>query len=128
MHSLTESQRKLAQLQEILSQLQQQKSDLSRQKETVQYQLRQLEAKEQQVINVLTQAHRKRIELERQIEREKPPVSKKIQLSRELLELLNGNAEVGHRLIESQQRLNPGRTDDWYLDKVMWDLRRDRQM
>lgn len=126
MHSLTEAQRKLLQLQEILSQLQQQKSDLSRQKEALQYQMRQLQAKEDQVINVLTQAHRKRIELERQIEREKPPVTKKLQLPRELLELLNGNADVGHRLVESQQRLNPGRTDQWYLEKVLWDLKRDR--
>jgi hypothetical protein len=126
MHSLTESQYKLLELQKILSQLQQQQSQLANQKAELQHQLRQIQDKEVQVINVLTQAHRKRLELERQIEREKPPVTRKLELPLELLKLLNGNAEVGHRLVESQQRLNPGHPDNWYLEKVLWDLKRDR--
>ncbi|WP_353929335.1 hypothetical protein WJM97_13515 [Okeanomitos corallinicola TIOX110] len=48
------------------------------------------------------------------------------QLQRELLIMLGGNREVANRLVSRQKQLNPGKTEFWYLEKVIFDLKRDR--
>ncbi|QLE41692.1 hypothetical protein FD723_15555 [Nostoc sp. C052] len=54
-------------------------------------------------------------------------VSKNGPLYKEFLHLLNGNEETANRLITRQQQLNPDRLDNWILEKVIGDLKRDRR-
>ncbi|WP_445629064.1 hypothetical protein [Nostoc sp. DSM 114167] len=54
-------------------------------------------------------------------------VSKNSPLYREFLHLLNGNEETANRLIIRQQQLNPDKLDNWILEKVIGDLKRDRR-
>ncbi|RCJ37635.1 hypothetical protein A6769_12090 [Nostoc punctiforme NIES-2108] len=54
-------------------------------------------------------------------------VSKNSPLYKEFLYLLNGNEEAANRLITRQQQLNPDRLDNWILEKVIGDLKRDRR-
>lgn len=49
------------------------------------------------------------------------------QLWNRLMTLLNGDRRAAERLLESARKANPGRSEDWYLDKVIYDLRRDRR-
>ena len=37
-----------------------------------------------------------------------------------------GDAIAALRLLKSQQQRNPGQSADWCLEKVIWDLKRDR--
>ncbi|OUL28288.1 hypothetical protein BV378_07650 [Nostoc sp. RF31YmG] len=55
-------------------------------------------------------------------------VSKNNPRYKELLKLLNGNEETANRLITHQQQLNPNRLEDWILEKVVVDLKRDRRI
>ncbi|MEH2377315.1 MAG: hypothetical protein V7K27_00155 [Nostoc sp.] len=54
-------------------------------------------------------------------------VSKNSPMYKEFLHLLNGNEETANRLITRQQQLNPDRLDNWILEKVIGDLKRDRR-
>ncbi|OYD90588.1 hypothetical protein CDG76_30660 [Nostoc sp. 'Peltigera membranacea cyanobiont' 210A] len=54
-------------------------------------------------------------------------VSKNSPMYKEFLNLLNGNEETANRLITRQQQLNPDRLDNWILEKVIGDLKRDRR-
>ncbi|MEH1874119.1 hypothetical protein [Nostoc sp.] len=54
-------------------------------------------------------------------------VLKNSPMYKEFLNLLNGNEETANRLITRQQQLNPGRLDNWILEKVIGDLKRDRR-
>jgi hypothetical protein len=47
-------------------------------------------------------------------------------LQADLLTLLKGDVGTAKRLLSQQRRLNPGKSDNWYLEKVIWDLERDR--
>ncbi|MEH2309347.1 hypothetical protein [Nostoc sp.] len=47
-------------------------------------------------------------------------------LQGDLLILLKGDVPTAKRLLAYQRRLNPGRSDNWYLEKVIYDLERDR--
>lgn len=49
------------------------------------------------------------------------------QLQRELLKLLRGEVDTAERLLQQQRRLHPGKSDRWYLEKVIYDLKRDRR-
>ena len=47
-------------------------------------------------------------------------------LQADLLTLLKGDVPAAKRLLIQQRRKNPGRSDNWYLEKVIYDLERDR--
>ncbi|WP_009632709.1 hypothetical protein [Synechocystis sp. PCC 7509] len=50
--------------------------------------------------------------------------SKHLQIK--LLQLLNGDRNTANRLIASAKARNPDRTIDWCVEKVIFDLQRDR--
>lgn len=47
-------------------------------------------------------------------------------LRQRLLRMVGGYWEIAQRLIDQKQEYNPGMSDDWYLQKVIDDLERDR--
>ncbi|MGM3305091.1 hypothetical protein ACSQ6I_03750 [Anabaena sp. WFMT] len=47
-------------------------------------------------------------------------------LQSRLLQLLNNDVDAAMRLINQQRRLHPKKSDRWILEKVIWDLERDR--
>ncbi|WP_190241035.1 hypothetical protein [Nostoc sp. 'Peltigera membranacea cyanobiont' 210A] len=47
-------------------------------------------------------------------------------LQGDLLVLLKGDVATAKRLLLQQRRRNPGQADNWYLEKVIYDLERDR--
>jgi hypothetical protein len=47
-------------------------------------------------------------------------------LQADLLTLLKGDVPAAKRLLLQQRRKNPGQSDNWYLEKVIYDLERDR--
>ncbi|MEH2295512.1 MAG: hypothetical protein V7K31_21065 [Nostoc sp.] len=53
-------------------------------------------------------------------------VSKNNPLYKELLNLISGNEEIANRLITRQQQLNPDKLENWILEKVVGDIKRDR--
>ncbi|BAT54745.1 hypothetical protein NOS3756_37180 [Nostoc sp. NIES-3756] len=127
MQTLTDFQQKLLRLRDIQSQLQKQKSDLATKKAELAKQLQQLQQKETELNNLLSQSRQKEMELQQQIEEEQQPIPQPSpELQKELLSLLRGDAIAALRLLKSQQERNPGRSADWCLEKVIWDLKRDR--
>jgi hypothetical protein len=47
-------------------------------------------------------------------------------LQNDLLILVKGDVPTAKRLLQQQRRMNPGKSDNWYLEKVIYDLERDR--
>lgn len=47
-------------------------------------------------------------------------------LQKKLLRLLHDDRDTANRLLSQAQRKNPHRSVDWYTDKVIYDLERDR--
>lgn len=47
-------------------------------------------------------------------------------LRRELLGLVQQQEDVADRLIDNAKSQYPGNTESWYLEKVIYDLKRDR--
>jgi hypothetical protein len=47
-------------------------------------------------------------------------------LQAQLLDLLRGDVVTARGLLSQQRRKHPGKSDNWYLEKVIWDLERDR--
>lgn len=43
-----------------------------------------------------------------------------------ILQMLNGDKDALKRLVDRVSQANPGRSAQWCLDKVQWDLERDR--
>lgn len=43
----------------------------------------------------------------------------------ELLVLVHGQRDTAERLLTLEKQLQPGKPESWYLDKVVYDLRRD---
>jgi len=41
--------------------------------------------------------------------------------------LLNGDAATAQRLFETARLRNPGESDQWCWEKVLWDLERDHR-
>ncbi|HEY9805435.1 MAG TPA: hypothetical protein V6D04_02635, partial [Candidatus Obscuribacterales bacterium] len=57
-----------------------------------------------------------------------PKVSAKTkQLQSRLLTLLNGDRQTAERLLAQVQKANPDRSGEWWLEKVIHDLERDRR-
>ncbi|MBD2040685.1 tetratricopeptide repeat protein [Microcoleus sp. FACHB-672] len=50
-----------------------------------------------------------------------------LKLERKLINLLNGNRSAAERLIEQTRYKNPGKSENWYWEKVIYDLERDRR-
>ncbi|MBE9205618.1 hypothetical protein IQ244_03655 [Nostoc sp. LEGE 06077] len=48
------------------------------------------------------------------------------ELQRKLLEMLRGDTATAKRLLKHQRQLHKGKSDNWYLEKVIYDLERDR--
>ncbi|MBD2342860.1 hypothetical protein [Anabaena subtropica] len=48
------------------------------------------------------------------------------QLQKRLLVLLCGDVATAKRLLRQQRQLHRGKSDNWYLEKVIYDLERDR--
>ncbi|WP_335036133.1 hypothetical protein [Nostoc sp.] len=48
-------------------------------------------------------------------------------LQKRLLILLNGDGTTAERLLKQQRQRNQGQSDEWYLEKVIYDLERDRR-
>ncbi|MBA2750238.1 MAG: hypothetical protein H0U45_16300 [Tatlockia sp.] len=46
-------------------------------------------------------------------------------LQRQLCTLMGGNQVTANELIEIEKTANPGRVEDWYLKKVIFDLQRN---
>lgn len=46
---------------------------------------------------------------------------------RKLLSLVHGDIATANRLIDGERRKNPDRSLDWCIDKVIWQLQRDRR-
>jgi len=44
-----------------------------------------------------------------------------------LMRMLNGDRATANRLIEREKYKNPGRSENWYWEKVLFDLQRDRR-
>ncbi|MGC1220090.1 MAG: hypothetical protein WA883_21665 [Phormidesmis sp.] len=45
-------------------------------------------------------------------------------LQRQLMTIVHGNKTTADRLVSYEKRRNPGKTEQWYLEKVIYDLRR----
>ncbi len=50
----------------------------------------------------------------------------KIRLEQELLTLVHGNTATANRLVNGEKRRHPNQTQQWYLEKVIYDLQRGR--
>lgn len=48
-------------------------------------------------------------------------------LQTDLLTLVKGDVATAKRLLAQQRRKQPGQSDNWYLEKVIYDLERDRR-
>lgn len=53
------------------------------------------------------------------------PKNRKLQ--KRLLVLLNGDVTTAERLLKQQQQRHKGQSEKWYLEKVIYDLERDRR-
>lgn len=48
------------------------------------------------------------------------------ELQHRLIGLLRGDIATAKRLLKQQRQLHKGKSDNWYLEKVIYDLERDR--
>lgn len=49
------------------------------------------------------------------------------QLKRQLYRLIGGDMELADRLLTKVRQKHPNQSEDWYWEKVIYDLERDRQ-
>ncbi|MEH2276673.1 MAG: hypothetical protein V7K40_18265 [Nostoc sp.] len=49
------------------------------------------------------------------------------ELQKRLLVLLHGDVTTAKRLLRQQRHSHQGQSDNWYLEKVIYDLERDRR-
>jgi hypothetical protein len=47
-------------------------------------------------------------------------------LQHQLVRMLQGDVATAKRLLKQKRQQQPGQTDNWYLEKVIYDLKRDR--
>ena len=48
------------------------------------------------------------------------------ELKQQLMTLVHGNSATANRLLSGEQRSHPNHTQQWYLEKVIYDLQRAR--
>lgn len=53
------------------------------------------------------------------------PKNRKLQ--QDLIAMVRGDNATAKRLLRYQRQTNPGNSDNWYLEKVIYDLERDRR-
>jgi len=53
------------------------------------------------------------------------PKNRKLQ--QDLIAMLRGDIATAKRLLRHERQRNPGNSDNWYLEKVIGDLERDRR-
>ena len=46
-------------------------------------------------------------------------------LHHELMTLVHGQSDTAQRLVDLEKIKHPGQSESWYLDKVVYDLRRE---
>ncbi|MEH2456548.1 hypothetical protein [Nostoc sp.] len=138
METLTDLEKRLLEVREIQSQLDKKKAVLIDTKRQLDRQQKELLQKQSEVDKLMAQTRQKQLELQRQIELNRVHVQSHASsidyfgagasknLQHELLVLVSGNGHVAVRLLNHQQTLNPARSADWYLEKVIYDLKRDR--
>ncbi|WP_245894967.1 hypothetical protein [Nostoc cycadae] len=49
------------------------------------------------------------------------------ELQHKLIEMFRGDSATAKRLLKRQRQLHKGKSDNWYLEKVIYDLERDRR-
>ncbi|WP_242051704.1 hypothetical protein [Nostoc sp. FACHB-280] len=49
------------------------------------------------------------------------------ELQHKLIQMLRGDTATAKRLLKRQRQLHQGQSDNWYLEKVIYDLERDRR-
>ena len=45
---------------------------------------------------------------------------------KQLLDLVYGDTTIAKRLLDQQQKVHPGKTGCWYVEKTIQDVKRDR--
>lgn len=45
-------------------------------------------------------------------------------LQRQLMTIVHGDRTTANRLVSYEKKRNPGKPEQWYLEKVIYDLRR----
>ncbi|MBF2007438.1 MAG: hypothetical protein IGS49_18735 [Chlorogloeopsis fritschii C42_A2020_084] len=114
-------------LQQELLELRRIQAQLTNKKAELEIQMAQLLQKQSEVDKLIVKTHYKELDLQQQMENQaRPLVEADKALQIELLSLLHGDALAAYRLLKHQQNINPGQALDWYLEKVIWDLKRDR--
>ncbi len=135
MQTLTDLKKKLLEVRQIQSQLDQKKAVLVETKRELDKQMKELFQKQSELERLTARTRQKELQLQSQIELNRAKVQLEVEylpgnasknLQNELLVLLSGNVSVATRLLKHQQKLNPGTPSDWYLEKVIYDLKRDR--
>ncbi|MEH2146462.1 hypothetical protein [Nostoc sp.] len=138
MQTLTDLKKKLLEVREIQSQLDNKKAVLVETKRQLDKQMKELLQKQSELEKLMARTRQKELQLQSQIELNRTEVQSDApevdylpgaaskNLQNELLALLSGNGNIATRLLKHQQKLNPGRSLDWYLEKVIYDLKRDR--
>lgn len=138
METLTDLKKKLLEVRQIHSQLDKKKAVLVETKRELDKQMKELLQKHSELEKLMARTRQKELQLQSQIklnmaevqpdapELDYLPGAASKNLQNELLALLSGNGHVATRLLKHQQKLNPGRSLDWYLEKVIYDLKRDR--
>ncbi|MBE8989998.1 hypothetical protein [Nostoc sp. LEGE 12450] len=132
MQSLTDLENKLLEVRKLQSQVDKKKAELDKQ-------IRQLLQNKSELDKLMEQARQKEslvqcqiVELKSLEVRTHPPeveyfgTGASESLQNDLLSLLSGNGSVAIRLLKHQQQINPGKPANWYLEKVIYDLKRDR--
>jgi hypothetical protein len=56
----------------------------------------------------------------------RPPQRPNQALENQLLMMVFGDRQLALRLVRSARKMQPGRSEDWYWEKAIFDLERDR--
>ncbi|WP_335114734.1 hypothetical protein [Nostoc sp.] len=138
MQTQTYLKKKLLEVREIQSQLDKKNAVLVETKRQLDKQMKELLQKQSELEKLMARTRQKELQLQSQIQLNRTEVQSDApevdylsgaaskNLQNELLALLSGNGNIATRLLKHQQKLNPGRSLDWYLEKVIYDLKRDR--
>ncbi|BDA68225.1 hypothetical protein CAL7716_023910 [Calothrix sp. PCC 7716] len=59
--------------------------------------------------------------------RKRPYPDEVYELESRLLNMLQGDVDALKRLLSVSRSVHPGRTAKWHIEKVIWDLERDRR-
>lgn len=137
MPNLTDLKKKLLEVHQMQLQIAKKKAALVETQSALEKQMRDVSQKQSNLDKLMQQSRQIELSLQQQISREQPKIETQVhsvnsklgnkKLQQELLTLLHGNTEIASRLLQQQQNLNPGQSADWYLEKVIHDLKRDRR-